>query len=113
MPRILGLAAFDVSRWRLIWFGQGTRRTKENVARDRRPEFTLLRFDSAADVAALEAAAYGRRLPLSVLDVEGSAIDAFNGALILSRPDQQVAWRGKSLPADPPALIDRVRGASN
>jgi len=31
----------------------------------------------------------------------------------LSRPDQHVAWRGDSLPADPLALIDRVRGASN
>jgi hypothetical protein len=32
---------------------------------------------------------------------------------VLSRPDQHVAWRGDSLPADPLALIDRVRGASN
>jgi hypothetical protein len=77
------------------------------------PEFTLLRFDSAMDVAALEAAAHSRRLPLRVLDVEGPATDAFNGALVLSRPDQHVAWRGNSLPADPLALIDRVRGASS
>jgi hypothetical protein len=77
------------------------------------PEFTLLRFDSAVDVAALEAAAHSRRLPLRVLDVEGPGTDGFNGALVLSRPDQHVAWRGNSLPADPLALIDRVRGASN
>ena len=34
------------------------------------PEFTLLRFDSAADVAALETAARTRGVPLKVLDVE-------------------------------------------
>jgi len=77
------------------------------------PEFTLLRFDSALDVAALGAAAHSRRLPLRVLDVERPATGAFDGALVLSRPDQHVAWRGDSLPADPLALIDRIRGASN
>ena len=77
------------------------------------PEFTLLRFDAGVDVAALEAAAHSRRLPLRVLDVEGPATHAFNGALVLSRPDQHVAWRGNSLPTDPLALIDRVRGASS
>jgi 2-polyprenyl-6-methoxyphenol hydroxylase-like FAD-dependent oxidoreductase len=76
------------------------------------PEFTLLRFDSGVDVAALEAAAHSRGLPLRVLDVERPVTDAFDGALVLSRPDQHVAWRGNSLPADPLALIDRVRGAN-
>jgi len=33
--------------------------------------------------------------------------------LVLSRPDQHVAWRGDRSPADPLALIDRVRGAAN
>ena len=31
--------------------------------------------------------------------------------LVLLRPDQHVAWRGDSEPADPVAVIDRVRGA--
>jgi hypothetical protein len=31
--------------------------------------------------------------------------------LVLSRPDQHVAWRGDALPADPLALVDRIRGA--
>ena len=34
------------------------------------PEFTLLRFDSSTDVAALEAAARYRGVPLKVLDLE-------------------------------------------
>jgi len=83
------------------------------------PEFTLLRFDPATDVAALDAAARLRGLPLKVLDVErpdsaisdGSAI--YDGdKLVLSRPDQHVAWRSNKLPADSLAMIDRVRGAA-
>jgi hypothetical protein len=31
---------------------------------------------------------------------------------VLSRPDQHVAWRGDSVPVDPVALIDRIRGAA-
>jgi hypothetical protein len=88
------------------------------------PEFTLLRFDPATDVAALEAAARVRGVPLRVLNVkkiaaagfDSSGFDgsAFDGSgLVLSRPDQHVAWRGDRLPADPLALIDRVRGAAN
>jgi 2-polyprenyl-6-methoxyphenol hydroxylase-like FAD-dependent oxidoreductase len=76
------------------------------------PEFTLLRFDSEVDAAALELAARDRGVPLKLLDVERPPAASFYGALVLSRPDQHVAWRGDSLPADPLALIDRVRGAS-
>jgi hypothetical protein len=32
--------------------------------------------------------------------------------LLLSRPDQHVAWRGDMPPHDCMALIDRVRGAT-
>jgi hypothetical protein len=78
------------------------------------PEFTLLRLDSAADVAPLEAAARNRAVPLKVLDIERPTTAPFYGsALVLSRPDQHVAWRGDVLPADTVALIDRVRGAAN
>jgi len=78
------------------------------------PEFTLLRFDSAIDVAALEAAARTRGVPLKVLDLEQQNTAIFyGGGLVLSRPDQHVAWRGNHLPADPLEVIDRVRGAAN
>jgi 2-polyprenyl-6-methoxyphenol hydroxylase-like FAD-dependent oxidoreductase len=76
------------------------------------PEFTLLRFDSAVDVTALELAARDRGVPLKVLDFERPPAVTFYGPLVLSRPDQHVAWRGNTLPDDPLALIDRVRGAS-
>ena len=78
------------------------------------PEFTLLRFDSSIDTAPLEAAALRRALPLTVLDVEASATrDLYRHRLVLSRPDQHVAWRGDVLPSDCLALIDHVRGATS
>jgi 2-polyprenyl-6-methoxyphenol hydroxylase-like FAD-dependent oxidoreductase len=75
--------------------------------------FTLLRFDVSADVTALEAAARSRGVPLIVLDVERPAMASYDGCcLVLSRPDQHVAWRGARLPDDAIGLIDRVRGAA-
>jgi 2-polyprenyl-6-methoxyphenol hydroxylase-like FAD-dependent oxidoreductase len=76
-------------------------------------EFTLLRFDADADVTALEATARDRGLPLKLLDVEQpDPVTFYDGRLLLSRPDQHVAWRGDRVPEDPTALIDRVRGAA-
>jgi 2-polyprenyl-6-methoxyphenol hydroxylase-like FAD-dependent oxidoreductase len=75
------------------------------------PEFTLLRADAAIDVTALERAARNRKVPLRVLDVAPSAALPFS-RLVLSRPDQHVAWRGDSLPSDPLTLIDHVRGVT-
>src|SRR3954451_24595678 len=80
------------------------------------PEFTVLRFDPTIEVAPLEAAASKRGLPLKVLDID--RIDrpvtagVYGGNLLLSRPDQHVAWRGDNVPEHPMALIDRVRGAA-
>jgi 2-polyprenyl-6-methoxyphenol hydroxylase-like FAD-dependent oxidoreductase len=77
------------------------------------PEFTLLRFDRSAETAPLQAAAERRGMPLAVLDVEATAARGLYGyRLVLSRPDQHVAWRGDALPSDPLALIDRMRGVT-
>src|ERR1700692_2109723 len=77
------------------------------------PEFTLLRLDPNLDAAPLELAARQRGLPLKVVDIKPPETATFyGGRLVLSRPDQHVAWRGDVLPADPLALIDRVRGAA-
>jgi hypothetical protein len=77
------------------------------------PEFTLLRFDPSVETAPLQVAAARRGLPLAILDVDATAARGLYGhRLVLSRPDQHVAWRGDALPSDPLALIDRVRGAT-
>ncbi|HEY0823105.1 MAG TPA: FAD-dependent oxidoreductase [Ramlibacter sp.] len=76
------------------------------------PGYTLLRFDPGVSTAALEDAAARRGVPLHVLDVRSAEAAALYGhKLVLSRPDQHVAWRGNALPADPLALVDRIRGA--
>jgi 2-polyprenyl-6-methoxyphenol hydroxylase-like FAD-dependent oxidoreductase len=74
--------------------------------------FALLRFDQAVEVSGLVAAAAQRGLPLVVCDVVAEEAEAlYPHKLLLSRPDQHVAWRGDKLPDDPIALVDRVRGA--
>jgi len=64
------------------------------------------------DVAALETAARNKAVPLKVLDLERKE-PCYEGKLVLSRPDQHVAWRGNHVPDDPAALIDRIRGAAD
>jgi hypothetical protein len=76
------------------------------------PDYTLLRFDPTVDVGELVAAATGRGVPLHLLDVDSpEASTLYRKKLLLSRPDQHIAWRGDGSPADARGLIDRVRGA--
>jgi 2-polyprenyl-6-methoxyphenol hydroxylase-like FAD-dependent oxidoreductase len=77
------------------------------------PWLTLLRREPAIDAAPLLAAARARGVPLEVLDLRApDAAALYPEGLVLSRPDQIVAWRGNRLPDDPGRLIDRVRGAA-
>jgi 2-polyprenyl-6-methoxyphenol hydroxylase-like FAD-dependent oxidoreductase len=77
------------------------------------PEYTLLRSDPAVAVEPLLRAARSRRLPIRLLDIASDdAAALYRKALVLSRPDQHVAWRGDAIPAEPSALIDIVRGAT-
>jgi hypothetical protein len=75
------------------------------------PWFTLLNF-GRADPEALVAAARAREVPLSVVEIRDShARSIYERDLVLIRPDQHVAWRGNTVPADALSIIDRVRGA--
>jgi 2-polyprenyl-6-methoxyphenol hydroxylase-like FAD-dependent oxidoreductase len=74
--------------------------------------YTLMRFDPSADVGPLQAAARARRVPLTVLDLEGVAIpDSYRHNLVLCRDDQHIAWRGDAVPADATALVEMLRGS--
>jgi len=77
-------------------------------------EYTLLRLDPAATVDGLLDAAPNRRLPLRLLDIvaDEAATALYDTRLVLTRPDQHIAWRGDVQPTDPLPLIDRVRGAT-
>jgi len=75
-------------------------------------DYTLLRLDPSLDVAPLVDAAKARAMPMQLLDVPRRAAPAeYRHALVLCRADQHVAWRGDTVPADPRALVDRLRGA--
>jgi hypothetical protein len=74
--------------------------------------FTLLRFDRSVAVDRLTGAAAKHGVPLAVLDVTPEDAPQYRHKLVLSRPDQHVAWRGDAQPDDPLALIDRLRGVS-
>jgi hypothetical protein len=74
-------------------------------------DYALLRMDPAIDTSALQQAAAERGMPLNVVDVNGDEARAiYKETLVLSRPDQHVAWRGNELPADIGGLLDRLRG---
>lgn len=74
------------------------------------PDHTLLRFDAGIDVAPLETAAAKRGVPLTLLDVDVPRPEPYRHALLISRPDRHVAWRGDQVPTDATALIDRISG---
>ena len=77
------------------------------------PDYTLLRFDPATDAGPLLAAAGKRGVPMVLVDVSAKdAAAVYRHKLVLSRPDQHVAWRGDNIPANPFALVDLARGAS-
>jgi hypothetical protein len=75
-------------------------------------EFVLVRFGGAPEGASIAEAAAKRGVPLRTVTVEEPVAAAlYENKLVLVRPDGHVAWRGDRVPADPLALIDRVRGA--
>ncbi|AGU49355.1 putative FAD-binding monooxygenase [Variovorax paradoxus B4] len=74
--------------------------------------YAIIRKDPSVDVAPLLAAAERHGVPMKVVDLDArEGTEVYDHALVLSRPDQHVAWRGDACPADCLALIDRVRGA--
>jgi hypothetical protein len=51
-------------------------------------------------------------VPFEIIAIDDADIATlYERALVLVRPDGNVAWRSNALPADPQALIDHVRGA--
>ncbi|MCX5591027.1 FAD-dependent oxidoreductase [Alcaligenes endophyticus] len=75
------------------------------------PEYTLLRLDPQIDVSPIMTAAQEQGVPLQVLDVDSDEASVlYPQKLVLSRPDQHIAWRGDAIPPDVSGLIDRIRG---
>ena len=74
--------------------------------------FTLLRLAPGAPAGdALAAAAMRRGVPLTIVDAfDEDGRELYGRDLALIRPDQHVAWRGNSMPADADALLARLTG---
>jgi 2-polyprenyl-6-methoxyphenol hydroxylase-like FAD-dependent oxidoreductase len=76
--------------------------------------YALLRFDPTINVDSLLLAARSRAVPMKLVDVDPAHRgDVYQHALVLSRPDLHVAWRGDAVPANPTTLIDQIRGAAS
>jgi hypothetical protein len=74
------------------------------------PDFCLVRLDRSVGVTGLIDAAAHRGLPLRILDLAPATV--YREKLVLSRPDQHVAWRGDAVPDNPLGLVDKIRGAA-
>ena len=70
-------------------------------------DFTLLAFGGRSGAAGLQQAFDADGLPVRVLAIESKALrELYPCRYALVRPDQVVAWRGDSLPAEPAAVLD-------
>jgi 2-polyprenyl-6-methoxyphenol hydroxylase-like FAD-dependent oxidoreductase len=75
--------------------------------------FSVVRSDPGISSAALQSAAADRGVPLRVVDIAGTdGASVYDHALVVSRPDAHIAWRGDAEPDDPGGLIDLIRGHS-
>ena len=76
--------------------------------------FALLDFSGEHRACApMQAAFAARGVPLRVEMLTDPAVRAlYERDFVLVRPDGHVGWRGDQAPADPLALVDRVRGAA-
>ena len=95
-----------------LWLGEG-RGIGDSLYDRLGKGMTLLRLGARPpDGAAFLAAAKARNIPLAVLDLAGdTARDLYGCDLAIVRPDQYVAWRGNSAPADADAVLARITGA--
>jgi hypothetical protein len=93
---------------RTPWFKANGESIYDLMGRD----YALLRFDRGVNVEGLLAAAEQRGVPMRLIDIEAPVDAPYKHRLVLSRPDQHVAWRGDQAPKEPEALIDRIRGAA-
>jgi 2-polyprenyl-6-methoxyphenol hydroxylase-like FAD-dependent oxidoreductase len=74
---------------------------------------TLLVLSSKmTETSGVTLAANRTGLPLEIVRLDETQVtEVYERPLVLVRPDGHVAWRGDSVPDEPSAIIDRVRGA--
>src|SRR5215471_2598590 len=100
-------STFPGARAPHAWLGDG-RSTLDLFGRS----FVLLRLGAdAPGAAAFEREAKRRGVPLETIAVDEPAVRAaYEGKMVLVRPDGHVAWRGDAAPPDPAAVVAKVTG---
>jgi 2-polyprenyl-6-methoxyphenol hydroxylase-like FAD-dependent oxidoreductase len=74
--------------------------------------FTLLNLGGSENTTTLTEAASRFHLPLVTLKIDEPKLrDIYACNLVLVRPDGHVAWRDDSVPDNPAAIVNQVRGA--
>jgi 2-polyprenyl-6-methoxyphenol hydroxylase-like FAD-dependent oxidoreductase len=73
--------------------------------------FTLFDFGAADDTSVLQRAAKERGVPLAIVTAPPPEESIYQHKLVIVRSDHHIAWHGNTAPADPLAMIDRIRGA--
>lgn len=74
--------------------------------------FVLFNF-SGTNSSTITEAAHAAGVPLEVVNVDEPKVrELYERDLVLVRPDGHVAWRGDSVPDNPSAILDKVRGAA-
>ena len=75
-------------------------------------DYCVLRFDPNVDIQPFLREAATRGLPVNVLDIDRRDVpEAYRHAVVISRPDQHVAWRGDAFSVDVSALVRTLCGA--
>ncbi len=73
--------------------------------------YALIRFDPAVPVAPLLTAAKQQNIPLKLVDIADSNVpDSYQTKLLISRPDQHIAWRGDALPDNITPFLNQLSG---
>lgn len=104
--RVVGAAVVG-GRLPHVWLAKG--RSLYDELGDGMTLVQLAGDDLSPDLAQ---AALDRHLPLRHLDLRQHRLrDRYGADLVLVRPDQHIAWRSDTVPADAGALLDRIRGA--
>lgn len=106
--RFVTTSTFPGFRAPHVWMADG-RSTIDLFGKD----FVLVcaRDATAAEAGPLVSAFAAQGVPLQVAEIRETAVDtAYERRFVLVRPDGHVAWRGEAMPADPEAIVARVRG---
>lgn len=72
--------------------------------------FAVLRSDPTVEAQSLLDAFARAGVPCVLIDLPASAMDVYHHALVISRPDQHVGWRGDNVPEHPAAVVGRLTG---